>query len=304
MKSHLVILIVTLVASACSKPAEMPTEQPEDSTPPITAAESGKEPVTEVTSATSNDVDARVAATKAKLLASPGGTIIWESMEAHGGLANWYKGKNLKFRFNYAPIGKPANDTIQTIDLWSARARHTLASDPTISFGWDGSQAWISPAGADVKTNPRFWALTPYYFVGVPFVLGDGGTKLTVEAPVEFEGKTYDTVRVAYQEGTGDASDFYVVYFDQQTRKVAGLRYVVTYKGFFPDGGHSPEKFMSYDGEQDVDGIKLPKTFRTFKWDGTKNGEHVTNATLSDVSFEPAYSDFEVPNDGRVVEGY
>jgi len=293
--------------AACSKPAEMPveqTEQTEDSAPPITAAESGTEPAVEATSQTSHDVDARVATTKAKLMASPGGKIIWESMEAHGGLANWYKGKNLKFRFNYAPIGKAPNDTIETVDLWSARSRHTLVSDPTISFGWDGTQAWVSPAGAEVGTNPRFWSLTPYYFVGVPFVLGDGGTQLTVEAPVTFEGKTYDTVRVAYEAGTGDASDFYVVYFDQKTRKVAGLRYVVTYKGFFPDGGHSPEKFMTYEGEQDIDGIKLPKTFRTFKWDGTKTGEHVTNVTLSDVSFQPEFSDFDVPAGAAVVEGY
>jgi len=282
----------------------MPVEQPKDTAPAITAAESDKEPLTQVTSQNSNDVDARVAATKAKLLASPGGTIIWESMEAHGGLENWYKGKNLKFRYTSEPIGKEAKDTTQVVDLWNARAVHTLVSDPSISFGWDGAQAWVSPAGAEVGTNPRFWSLTPYYFVGVPFVLGDGGTQVSVDTPVEFEGKTYDTVRVTFADGTGDASDFYVVYFDQETRRVAGLRYIVSYKGFFPDGGHSPEKFKAYEGEQDIDGIKLPKTFRSFKWDGTKTGELVSNTSMSDVSFEPEFSNFDVPKDARVVEGY
>jgi hypothetical protein len=304
MKSYLLVLIVFLLA-ACSKPAEMPVEQTEDSTPPITAAESGKEPASEATSQTSNDVGARVAAAQARMMASPAGKVIWESMEAHGGLANWYEGKNLTFRFNYMPVGgKKPNDTTQTIDLWSSRARHTLTSNPEVSFGWDGKQAWVSPADAEVGTNPRFWSLTPYYFVGVPFVLGDQGVKLAMEAPIEFEGKTYDTVRVTFEDGTGDASDYYVVYFDQQTRKVGGLRYVVTYKGFFPDGGHSPEKFMSYDGEQDIEGIKLPVSFRTFAWDGAKEGEVVTNTTLSDVAFQPDFSDFEVPKDARVVEGY
>jgi hypothetical protein len=61
------------------------------------------------------------------------------------------------------------------VDTWSSRAVHTLAADSSVSFGWTGSEAWVRPAGAEVPTTPRFWALTPYGYVSIPFVFADPG---------------------------------------------------------------------------------------------------------------------------------
>ncbi|MGB3852287.1 MAG: hypothetical protein WA958_20150, partial [Tunicatimonas sp.] len=52
-------------------------------------------------------------------------------------------------------------------------------------------------------------------------------------------------------------------------------------------GGHAPEKLMTYEGTQTVGGITLPERYRTFWWKDKQRGEHITNITLSEVSFRP-----------------
>jgi hypothetical protein len=249
----------------------------------------------------------RVARAKARLEASEAGRLVWASMEAHGGLERWFSAGPIAYRFTYAPVGgKGVRDSHQVIDTWSSRARHWLPGDASKGFGWDGERAWATAPDEELGVKPRFWSLTPYYFVAVPFVFGDDGVNLEAEGEAEFEGKTYDLVRVTFEAGTGDApDDFYVLYVERETRRVGGVRYVVSYPGFFPEGGHSPEKFMKYDGAQEVDGIVLPETFRTFKWTDGAPGELVTNSKMTDVSFEPGReaSWFEAPEGARVIDG-
>ena len=56
---------------------------------------------------------------------------------------------------------------------------------------------------------------------------------------------------------------------------------------------------------QEVGGVVLPETFRTFKWTDGAPGELVTNSKMTDVSFEPGReaSWFEAPEGARVIEG-
>lgn len=253
-------------------------------------------------------INTRVVDANARLDASPGGKLVARAIAAHGGLEQWFARGPLRFRFTYTPVdaAQPPRDSFQVIDTWSARARHTMPDDQTQQFGWDGKQAWSTDESLDAM-RPRFWSLTPFYFVAVPFVFADEGVNLKAEGEITFEGRTYDLVRATFAEGTGDApDDFYVVYIDRETSRVGGVRYVVSYPAFFPDGGHSPEKFMAYDGEQRVDGIMFPETFRTFAWDADKKvtGDVVTNTTMTDVSFEPTTpgSFFAVPEGATVLD--
>lgn len=216
-----------------------------------------------------------------------GGALLLEAINAQGGLERWYTNGPLAFRFHYAPVSGAARDTRQLVDTWSARAIHEVTDAPAHRFGWDGQVAWASDEVA-AKMKPRFWALTPYYFVAIPFVLSDPGVKLVHEGRGELEGRPCELVRATFEAGTGDApDDFYVVYIDAATRRVSAVRYIVSYKGFFPDGGHSPEKLMTYDAPQIVDGITFPSSFRTFEWADGAQGALVTNTTMSEVSFKP-----------------
>lgn len=241
-------------------------------------------------------------------MANDAGKLIARAIETHGGLAHWYAQGPLAFRFTYTPedTSKPARDTYQIIDTWSSRAYHEMASDRTQTFGWDGTKAW-STLPDDKVISPRFWSLTPYYFVGVPFVFADEGVQYEMAGEATFEDRTYDLVKVTFGEGVGDApDDYYVTYIDRESGRIGGVRYIVSYPGFFPEGGHSPEKLMIYDGEQSVGGVVLPVSFRTFSWDVEKQEpvELVTKTTLTDVAFAPQTpaSKFEAPEGAHILD--
>ncbi|MEM9664208.1 MAG: hypothetical protein AAF970_04685, partial [Bacteroidota bacterium] len=153
-------------------------------------------------------VDARVAEAEARLGQTEAGQRVWAAIEAHGGLTRWYANGPMRFRYAYQRLpGGGAIDTEQLIDPWSSRARHATMPDSAAQFGWTGTEAWMMPADAELPTNARFWSLTPYYFVAMPFVLADPGVNHELAGQMTFEGRTYDLVYITFDDGTGDAPD-------------------------------------------------------------------------------------------------
>lgn len=255
-------------------------------------------------------VEERVAQAKERLVASPAGELLWLSMEAHGGLGSWYAAGPISFRFDYRPVDptKTVRDSEQLVDTWSSRAVHKVSSDPELAFGWDGTQAWrVVPEGKELAINPRFWAMTPYYFVGIPFVFADPGAVLELGPDETVQGQLWNTVKVSYESGVGDApDDQYVVYLHPETHRVGGLRYFVSYPGFFPDGGHGPEKWMAYSGEQSVGGASVATTHHTFTWGPEGAGEKVTEIQVTGLASRPETLDsaFAVPEGAELITGY
>lgn len=255
-------------------------------------------------------IQKRVDKARKRLTDSEAGKLVWRSIEAHGGLERWFANGPLFFRFDYQPAGdRTARDTYNTVDTWSARARQELADNRDKQFGWDGKRAWQRPADGEFKINARFWALTPYYFVGMPFVLADSGVRLEKTGTAELHGSQHDVIKATFGEGVGDSpDDYYIVYLDSESGHFGGLRYIVSYPGFFPDGGHSDEKLMVFEGEQTVGGITFAETFPTYAWheDEGERGDLVTEISMTDVEFRPETPDgyFEPPEDARLLEGY
>ncbi len=248
----------------------------------------------------------RVADATARLDSTEGGRLVLAAIEAHGGLERWYANGPVHFRYRYGNVGSdaPPTDTRQTVDTWSSRAVHTMMPDTTVAFGWTGSDAWV--AGTDsLAMNARFWSLTPYYFVAMPFVLADPGVNLEPAGQMEAEGTTYDLVYVTFDAGTGDApDDYYYLLLDSETRRVGGVRYVVSYPGFFPEGGATPEKLMLYDGAQIESGITLQEGFRSFAWTDSGMGDPAAQGTVTELHFVPDAPDslFVMPPGATVQE--
>lgn len=307
-----IALCVALVACKKKEETPKPTKRRKASSQPSSrpvARQPTKREAPKLAKAPDAWIKARATAAKKRLEGSEAGKLIWKAIEAHGGLETWYAQGPIRFRFSYRPLKGKKRDSTQTVDTWSSRAKHTLTEDKDVHFGWDGKQAWRLPKGKKLPVNARFWSLTPFYFVGVPFVFADKGIKLETKGEIRFERRKYKLVHASFTSGTGDApEDFYVVYIDAKTHRVGGVRYIVSYPGFFPKGKHSPEKFMSYDGKQVVNGITFPKTFRTYTWNKKRNrpGRLKTKSTLSDVSFHPELlsSAFDVPKDAEILKGY
>lgn len=247
----------------------------------------------------------RVAAAKERLGQTTEGQRIWQALEAHGGLENWYAKSPLHFRFNYQPDEGAGLDTRILNDYVNSRTVHTMVSDSSVRYGWDGNQAWLQPADANPGTSVRFWSLTPYYFVGLPFVLADEGIHFSTLEPLEWQENTYTPIKVTYGNGVGDApDDYYVIYLNEQTNQLDALRYIVSYRGFFEDGQHLPEKLMTITEHITVDGMILPAGFQTRWWNDGKPSEVNTKVEVTEYAFHPQTSAaaFAMPTGAKVME--
>jgi hypothetical protein len=304
--------LAVLALSACSTPSEpTPTRAADEAEPAAPPTVSDEAEQDRTVTPPDDWIDTRVDDARDRLQATEAGELVWQSIEAHGGLERWFANGPLFFHFDYRPLSeaKTVRDTYQLVDTWSSRAVHEMAEDRDVRFGWTGQEAWIHPAKADLDINARFWALTPYYFIGMPFVLADSGVNLERLDDQQLLGETYQMVKVTFEDEAGDApDDYYVMYFNPDTHKVRALRYVVSYPGFFPDGGHSDEKLMLFEGEQTVEGITFAEHFPTHAWDAEAGepGDKVTAIELTDVEFRPETEAdfFELPSGAEVVEGY
>lgn len=251
----------------------------------------------------------RVEKAKTKLEKTEAGTIVWKAMEAHGGLDTWYTNGGLAFRFNYQPLdGSTQRDSYQIIDTWSNKAKHTSTADSTAHFGWNGKTAWVQAKDSTAFAyDTKFWALTPIYFLGQPFILDGQGVNLELLPQQVYKEKTNDVIKVTFDSGTGDApDDYYILYFEVDSHQLSVIRYIVSYPGYFKKGEHLPEKFMEVDAYKTVDGIKFPTLYKTH-WlaENDMPGEYITKIDVSDIHFvkniEPDF--FDPPQDAKIIEG-
>ncbi len=255
---------------------------------------------------TESDVQARVSDSTNRLAQSEGGQLILDSIEAHGGLKRWFTNGPLHFRWIYHRTDQGPEsvvDTVETVDPWSSKVVHTVPAQPGVSFGWDGENSWINPADAQFGTPPAFWALTPYYFVGLPFVLADPGTNFEVLPDIDFEGKSYHQVKVTYDAGTGDSpDDYYIAAIDPDTKRLRGVRYVVT-SPVLDRTGPGPEKFLTHEGLHDVDGVLLPTSHVTYAMNGDEVGEKMRTAEVSEIKFlGDEVIDFTPPETAKILD--
>ena len=250
-------------------------------------------------------VAARVGDARARMT-SKGALIVARAIEAHGGLTKWLSSGTIAFTFNYQPLGNPARQmhTRSRVDLWRSRAiQQELGEGADARLAFDGKLAWITPGPKAFPTPARFWATTPYYFVGMPFVLADPGVRFEQLEDLTLDGRTYHAVKATYAPGTGDSpDDYYILYVDTQTFQVGALRYIVAYPGFFKKGKHTPEKLMRYTDFTAVDGLQFAGRLDTYEYGEAGPGKKVTSISVSDVKLGESIpgSDFEAP-EGAVV---
>ena len=253
-------------------------------------------------------INNRVSDAKEKLNISKAGALVWQSMEAHGGLGKWFKNGVLSFRFDYMPLNKGVNrKTIQYVDTWSNRVVHQDVSDTNDTFGWDGKVAWVKRNDTlKFPFNVRFWALTPYYFLGQPCIFDGKGVKLEKLEDKVLHGKNHDAVKISFEEGTGDApDDYYINYYEKESHLLKAIRYIVSYPAYYKDGGHSPEKIMIVNDYKTIQGIVFPISYTTFKISKNQSeiGDKVTDIKVSKISFIKTLKDnyFKPPNDAIFI---
>ena len=252
----------------------------------------------------------RVASSRECMEADRAAALVWACIEAHGGLAAWLAKSTLAFDFDYQPVAQPEKrmHTHNDVDFWSAHARQQEldgGAGERATLGWNGESAWITPDPSAFPSPARFWALTPYYFVGMPFVAADPGTHYERLPDAELDGTSYQIVKLTYGHGVGDApDDYYVLYIHPETHLLAALRYVVSFPGFFPEGGHSPEKLMRYSEFTEVDSLKMAQCLDTSAWNVEQGsaGDVVTRIAVSNITLGQTWpADHFAPPPGATV---
>lgn len=219
-------------------------------------------------------------------------------------------------------------DTAHNGEDW--RSRQAVAADITVRFGarpalrgalvydyhrnlvriktddatliFDGEKAWVSPASATVPMA-RFHLLTWPYFLAAPFKLNDPGSHLVPAGSLRMDGEWHDAATLTFSAGTGDSpDDWYLVYADPDTGRLAGMAYIVTYGGKSRQDAEEEPHFIVYEDYVDVDGVLLSThwNFRLWSEDKGPFGDSIGAVTLSNVRFvETDWRDFQKPEDAK-----
>ena len=228
-----------------------------------------------------------------------------ESYKAHGGLENFKGYGTLEYDQQMKLKGIINLSDNQQFDLQSRKA---LITSDSYKVGFDGNEAWITPNMEALGIPPRFYALTPFYFFGLPFLFADPGVNIESLGTKELNGKEYNVVKATYDPGVGDTpDDDYVAYLDKDTNQIVVLHYIVTYPPLMQ--GKSVEELerhaVVYEEWQEVDGLIVPKKLSFYEWSDDKLGERpVGSMTFENVSFKketPDSSVFQKPK-GAIVD--
>lgn len=253
-----------------------------------------------------SDVAANVSQAMSRLEASEGGRTVLRAIDAAGGLEAWYAAPTSAYAWEYSNAPSDLRFKSHLVaDNATRRIYHRLVSlgtpeDPEpveARFAWDGTDAWIWPAEIE-GLNVRFWASTGFYFSSIPFVLADPGIVYEAMPDQELDGVMYESARVGYEPGIGDASDTYTVYVDKQTGRLRAIRYTVTFGGRPARG----ETLFYYDDYTTVDGLTVPAHFIGYQFADGQKGEFKNEAWVSEISFREPFdeSQLTMPVGGRI----
>ncbi len=135
---------------------------------------------------------------------------------------------------------------------------------------------------------------TKGYFFAVPFVLADPGVNLEKLEDRELNGKTYQVVRVTFDDGTGVApEDQYVLYVDPETNRMEVLLYSVTY---FDSSRASNYSANHYADWQEVGGLLVPQKLVRYHWnpDGMTFGSTRGEKLFDHVEFSQSEASLDV----------
>jgi hypothetical protein len=229
----------------------------------------------------------------------PFATAFAEPIEAAHGAEAWRAAAAVSADVTVTFGGQTAVDGRFLVTPAVGRSRLELA-DGTVAV-FDGERAWVSPASAELP-QARFHLLTWPYFLAAPFKLRDPGTHLEDLGTRPLDGVEHPAARLTFDPGVGDSpDDWYVVYRDPETGRLAALAYVVTYGRTLEQAEGEPHAITYHDFET-VGGATVPTTWRMWSWSEEEgvHGEPLGEVSLGDVRFvTPPAGAFDRPADAK-----
>ncbi len=183
----------------------------------------------------------------------------------------------------------------------TGRGRARIETDGGATLVFDGERAWVSPSAAQVPMV-RFQLLTWPYFLAAPFKLRDPGAYLAPHGRRQLDGVTHVTALLTFEAGIGDSpDDWYVIYEDPDTHRLAAVAYIVTYGTTVDEAEKTPHALV-YEDYQTIDGVALSTRWVMYNWSLAQGtvGEPLGDVALTNIRFvEPDERAFERPVEAR-----
>ncbi|MDB4088224.1 hypothetical protein N9544_01245 [Flavobacteriales bacterium] len=132
----------------------------------------------------------------------------------------------------------------------------------------------------------RFDAYTWSYFFLFPYKLSDEGTIWSELEKVEMNENWYNTQKLTFKNGTGDApDDWYQVYSDTVYNLIQVAAYIVTGNKSVEKAEEDPHA-IAYKNYQYVNGIPIATNWEFYSWTKTEGlTDTLGKATLSNFKF-------------------
>ncbi len=215
-------------------------------------------------------------------------------LEAHGSLERWKSMETMSYI-----VERKEKPERHVIDLDS---RKVLLTHDDYRLGFDGQEVWVSPNKAAFGDgSARFYHNLRFYFVAMPFIVADPGINYEVLPQKEIQGKTYNGLRITYNDGVGDApEDEYILYIDPETQRMEWLLYTVTYYTGQPGNRYNA---LHYSEWQEVNGLMMPQKMVGYKYADDEVGEQRYERLVSDFQLEAVKQDpsiFVMPSEAEI----
>lgn len=260
------------------------------------------------------EVQPRADSARERLTQNEGGERILSAIEAHGGLKTWYRAPTSSYTWEYANKEVDLRfKSFLVVDNRTRRVYHDLLTVGTYDdakpvdarFAWTGERAWIAPASLD-QPNPRFWALSGFYFQQIPFVFADPGLNYRALPDDTLDGEPHDMVEVTFEQDVGDSpGDTYTLYLDKDSDQVDAIRYTVSFGRDVEQGVDLPETFFDYQDYVTVDGLTVPTRFEGYAYSEEEGpADTLRNEAIADsISYRRPFDESKLaaPENARFV---
>ena len=124
----------------------------------------------------------------------------------------------------------------------------------------------------------------------------DPGTVWNPYSDSTLNGKTYDSAKLTFESGTGDADQYwYIVYADQETNLIYTAAYIVTANKSKEEAEKDPHAIV-YEDYKQVNGVPIAQKWSFYEWseqDGLTN--KLGQADLAGIRFVEVDSTFFNP---------
>ncbi len=189
---------------------------------------------------------------------------------------------NVKFDIQLTFGGKERLNGTLTMATNSSKGLIEMKDGNKVYFIQD--KVYYTPGMNENKV--RFDAYTWSYFFLLPYKLNDEGTIWSETEKTEMNGNWYNSQRLTFTSGTGDApDDWYQVYSDTSSNMIQVAAYIVTANKSVEKAEEDPHA-IEYSNYQMLNAIPVATEWNFYGWTKEEGlTDTLGNATLSNFEF-------------------